>query len=189
MSAAESDRRRLFEQEALPHLDVLFTAALYLTRDEHEANDLCQETMLRAYRYFDRYTPGTNCRAWLFTILYNLLRRMRSRPQLDQLAVTAEEFDRMVDRESMSSNASIDPETALLRHSVNRSVQTALRDLPEDFKAALLLVDLQDLTYQDAARVLEVPIGTVRSRVSRGRALMRRALESLAGVRRFARAN
>lgn len=188
MGDTNSDKRRLFEEEALPHLDVLFTTALYLTRNEQEANDLCQETMLRAYRFFHRYTAGTNCRAWLLTILLNLHRTVRGRAKLDRVSATSEEFDRAVDRESIRSNdASANPEAVLLKQSMGRSVQKALYDLPEDFKAALLLVDVEDLTYQEAAEVLEVPIGTVRSRIFRGRALMRRALPHLAGARGFAR--
>jgi RNA polymerase sigma-70 factor (ECF subfamily) len=189
MGDSGSEKRRLFEQEVLPLLDVLFTVALYLTRNEEEANDLCQETMLRAYRYFHQYTAGTNCRAWLLTILHNLFRTSRSRPKHEQLAGTQEEFDRAVDSESFkNAGVGANPEAVLLRRSMDQSVQKALYALPEDFKAALLLVDVEDLTYQEAAKVLEVPIGTVRSRISRGRALMRQALQSFAGARGFVRA-
>jgi RNA polymerase sigma-70 factor (ECF subfamily) len=189
MGDSISDKRRLFEQEVLPHLDVLFTAALYLTRNQEEANDLCQETMLRAYRFFHQYTAGTNCRAWLLTILHNLFRTERSRAKPEHVSATAEEFDRVVENESLrNGSGAITPEKILADRSVDQSVQKALRSLPEDFKAAVILVDVEDMTYQEAAAVLEVPIGTVRSRISRGRGLMRQALEKLAGGRGFARA-
>ena len=189
MGDSISDKRRLFEQEVLPYLDVLFTAALYLTRNQEEANDLCQETMLRAYRFFHQYTAGTNCRAWLLTILHNLFRTGRSRARPEQVSATAEEFDRVVENESLRNGGGArTPETILADRSVDQSVQKALRSLPEDFKAAVILVDVEDMTYQEAAAVLEVPIGTVRSRISRGRGLMRQALEKLAGGRGFARA-
>src|ERR1700680_4090399 len=97
MGDSISDKRRLFEQEVLPHLDVLFTAALYLTRNQEEANDLCQETMLRAYRFFHQYTAGTNCRAWLLTILHNLFRTARSRAKPERVLATGEEFERAIE--------------------------------------------------------------------------------------------
>jgi RNA polymerase sigma-70 factor (ECF subfamily) len=187
MPATKPEKRRLFEQEAMPYLDSLFTAALYLTRNQEEANDLCQETMLRAYRSFHQFTIGTNCRAWLLTILHNLFRSSRTRIKPEHLAATSEDFERAIESESLkTSNPYANPEAIVVERSFDHLVQKALQDLPTDFKAALILVDLEDMTYKDAAGVLEVPIGTVRSRVSRGRALLRAALRIFAGERRFA---
>jgi RNA polymerase sigma-70 factor, ECF subfamily len=187
MGETKSEKRRLFELEALPHLDSLFTTALYLTRNQDEANDLCQETMLRAYRSFHQFASGTNCRAWLLTILHNLLRTHRSRAKPEHLSATVEDFERAIETESLrSSSWHTNPEAIVTKRTFERSVQTALQDLPTDFKAALILVDLQDMTYKEAAGVLDVPIGTVRSRVSRGRALMRQTLRLLTGERRLA---
>jgi len=187
MSGIKPEKRRLFEQEAMPHLDSLFTAALYLTRNQEEANDLCQETILRAYRSFHQFTIGTNCRAWLLTILHNLFRSSRSRAKPVHLSATNEEFERAIDAASFNgSGRHTNPETIVVERSFDRSVQTALQELPNDFRAALILVDLEDMTYKDAAGVLEVPIGTVRSRVSRGRALLRVALRLVVGKRRVA---
>jgi RNA polymerase sigma-70 factor (ECF subfamily) len=187
MTATKPEKRRLFEQEAMPHLDSLFTAALYLTRNREEANDLCQETVLRAYRSFHQFTAGTNCRAWLLTILHNLFRSSRSRARPEHLSVTSEDFERAIESESLKTSDSFaNPEAIVVERNFDRLVQKALQDLPTDFKAALILVDLEDMTYKDAAGVLEVPIGTVRSRVSRGRALLRVALRFFAGERRLA---
>jgi len=187
MSESKSEKRRVFECEALPHLDCLFTTALYLTRNEEEANDLCQETMLRAYRSFHQFTVGTNCRAWLQTILHNLFRTVRSRAKPERVLATGEEFERAIETESLkAADGSADPETIVAGRSFDQSIRTALQDLPADFKAALILVDMEDMSYKEAASVLEVPIGTVRSRVSRGRALMRHALRFLIGERRLA---
>jgi RNA polymerase sigma-70 factor, ECF subfamily len=187
MTATKPEKRRLFEQEAMPHLDSLFTAALYLTRNQEEANDLCQETMLRAYRSFHQFTAGTNCRAWLLTILHNLFRSSRSRARPEHLSATSEDFERAIESESLKTPDSFaNPEAIAVERNFDRLVQKALQDLPTDFKAALILVDLEDMTYKDAAGVLEVPIGTVRSRVSRGRALLRVALRFFAGERRLA---
>jgi RNA polymerase sigma-70 factor, ECF subfamily len=187
MGEAKPEKRRFFEHEALPHLDSLFTTALYLTRNQEEANDLCQETMLRAYRSFHQFTIGTNCRAWLLTILNNLFRTNRSRAKPEHVSATSEEFERAIETESLrASGRMVNPEAIVAQRSFAQSVQRALRDLPADFKAALVLVDLEDMTYKEAAGALEVPIGTVRSRVSRGRALMREALRLFAGERRIA---
>ena len=187
MGETKSEKRRLFEGEALPHLDSLFTTALYLTRNQEEANDLCQETILRAYRSFHQFTIGTNCRAWLLTILHNLFRTSRSRAKPEHVSATVEEFERAVETESLrASSAQANPEEIVTAQSFDQSVQRALRDLPTDFQAAVILVDLEDMTYKDAAGVLDIPIGTVRSRVSRGRALMRDALQLFARERRLA---
>jgi RNA polymerase sigma-70 factor (ECF subfamily) len=187
MAATKPEKRILFEQEAMPHLDSLFTAALYLTRNDEEANDLCQETMLRAYRSFHQFTVGTNCRAWLLTIQTNLFRTSRSRVRPEYLSASSEEFDRAIEAESLKRSSSIaNPETIVADKSFDNSVQKALQNLPIDFKAALILVDLEDMSYKDAAGVLAIPIGTVRSRVSRGRALLRVALRLFAGEHRFA---
>lgn len=187
MGETKSEKRRLFETEVLPHLDSLFTTALYLTRNQEEANDLCQETMLRAYRSFHQFTIGTNCRAWLQTILHNVFRTNRSRAKPEYISATSEEFERAIETESLRAPGQLaNPEAIVAQRSVDQSVQRALRELPTDFKAALILVELEDMTYKEAASALDVPIGTVRSRVSRGRALMREALRLSAGERRMA---
>jgi RNA polymerase sigma-70 factor (ECF subfamily) len=187
MGETKPEKRRLFEQEALPYLDVLFTAALYLTRNQEEANDLCQETMLRAYRSFHQFTVGTNCRAWLLTILHNLFRTNRSRAKTEQVSTTVEEFERAIEAESFRAPAApANPEAIVAERSFDQLVRRVLQNLPTDFKAALIMVDLEDMTYKEAADVLDVPIGTVRSRVSRGRALMRKALGLFASERRLA---
>jgi|HubBroStandDraft_6_1064221.scaffolds.fasta_scaffold965983_1 RNA polymerase sigma-70 factor (ECF subfamily) len=187
MGPTKPEKRILFEQEAMPHLDALFTAALYLTHSQEEANDLCQETILRAYRSFHQFAIGTNCRAWLLTILHNLFRTNRSRAGRESVSATCEEFDRAIEIESLKlSDSQKNPEAIVAERDFDRSVQRALEELPAEFKAAVVLVDLEDLTYRDAAEVLEVPIGTVRSRVSRGRALIRVALGLFADGRRVA---
>jgi RNA polymerase sigma-70 factor, ECF subfamily len=188
MGDPDTEKRRLFEQEALPHLNALFTAALYLTRNEDEANDLCQEAMLRGYRFFHQFTVGTNCRAWLLTILRNIFRTRRSHPRPEQLMATEEEFERAVDSESLKAvGSSVNPEAIAVERNMGGHLQKALDALPEEFKVALILVDIEGLKYEEAAKILEVPIGTVRSRISRGRALMRDALEPFTCALRSAR--
>src|ERR1700736_154963 len=131
MGETKSEKRRLFEGEALPHLDTLFTAALYLTRNQEEANDLCQETMLRAYRSFHQFTVGTNCRAWLLTILHNLFRTNRSRAKTEQVSTTIEEFERAIEAESFRAPASpANPEAIVAERNFDQSVRRVLQNLP-----------------------------------------------------------
>ena len=181
-----ADQGKLFEREALPHLDALYAAALRLTRNTDDANDLLQETILRGFRFFHQFTPGTNCRAWLLTILYNIFRNGYRRGAREQVAASAEDFERWADTDSVhSSDAPANPEQIVLEGVLDHEVEQALAVLPEDFRTVILMVDIQELSYEEAARVLELPIGTVKSRVSRGRASMRRRLQDYAIARRL----
>jgi RNA polymerase sigma-70 factor (ECF subfamily) len=159
---------------ALVHLDALYHTALRLTRNRAEAEDVVQEAFLRAFRSFHRFNPGTNCRAWLFTILRNVfLNRVRTQGRevleadmggLDQVEVTA---DARADR---------NPEEQFLQTMLHGDVDRALTTLPLAFREAVMLVDIEGLTYREVAEVVGCPVGTVMSRLSRGRALLRRAL-------------
>jgi RNA polymerase sigma-70 factor, ECF subfamily len=178
------DRRKRFEQEALPHLDSLYTMAVRLARNPDDANDLVQETILRAYRFFEQFENGTNCRAWLLTILFNNFRNGYRRSTREQPAASSEEFDRKVEAESLHGDVpNSDPQVMLSGARMDREVEDALDALPTEFREALLLVDVQELSYQEISKVLNVPIGTVKSRVSRGRAMLREALTTYAKER------
>jgi len=185
MRTGGSQNRERFEREALPYLDALFTTALHLSRNRDDASDLCQETMLRAYRSFHQFQPGTDCRAWLLTILYNAFRTRYARErQREQPSASTEEFERALENESNQNPSGADPEQLLVRSSIEPGVEKALHSLPEGFRTALLLVDVNELSYEEAAKAMEVPIGTVRSRLSRARAMMRYALEQAGRIRR-----
>src|SRR6266852_3140755 len=162
-----NEKRFLFEQVALPHPDA--------------AKDLLQETILRAYRFFDQFTKGTNCRAWLLTILYNSFRNGYRRAMREQPATSTEDFEQRLEAQSLLADAAhTDPEQMLSGRMLGHQLETALDTLPPEFREALLLVDVQELNYREAAGVLDIPVGTVKSRGSRGRALMREALKRLA---------
>lgn len=174
-------KRGLFQRDAMPHLGALYTAAFHLTRNRDDAQDLLQETVLRGYRFFHQFTPGTNCRAWLLTILYNSFRNGYRRAVREQPAATAEEYERCLETESLRAGPGRnDPESLAFDRTMDGEVEKALADLPEEFRTVLLMVDMQELSYDEAATVLKVPIGTVRSRLSRGRAMMRGRLRSFA---------
>ena len=159
---------------ALVHLDALYHVALRLTRNRAEAEDVVQEAFLRAFRSFHRFNPGTNCRAWLFTILRNVfLNRVRTQGR----EVLETEMGGL-DQAEMTTEASVDrnPEEHFLQTVLHGDVDRALATLPLAFREAVMLADIEGLTYREVADVLGCPIGTVMSRLFRGRALLRRAL-------------
>jgi RNA polymerase sigma-70 factor (ECF subfamily) len=164
---------------ALVHLDALYHVALRLTRNRAEAEDVVQEACLRAFRAFDRFDPGTNCRAWLFTILRNVfLNRVRSQgrevleTEVGSLDAVEAAVDSRVERGS--------PEEEFLQTVLHGDVDRAIKALPLAFREAVVLVDLEGLSYREAAEVLRCPLGTVMSRLFRGRAHLRRALRHFA---------
>jgi RNA polymerase sigma-70 factor, ECF subfamily len=168
-----------FEQVALVHLDALYRAALRLTRNRAEAEDVVQETCLRAFRSFDRFNPGTNCRAWLFTIQRNVfLNRLRShgREVLEAEMSGLEAAEAATEARLGAGN----PEEEFLQTVLHGDIDRALKTLPLRFREAVVLVDLEGLSYREVAEVLGCPIGTVMSRLSRGRALLRQALARFA---------
>ncbi len=183
-SGTGADRRKRFEDEALPHLDALYTMAIRLARNPDDANDLLQETVLRAYRFFHQFESGTNCRAWMFTILFNNFRNGYRKSSREQPASSAEEFDRKVEGESLLTDpAGRIPKQCCRDRGMEGEVESALGALPAEFREAILLVDVEELSYQEVSGVLNVPIGTVKSRVSRGRAMLRDALAGFAKER------
>ncbi len=159
---------------ALVHLDALYHTALRLTRNRAEAEDVVQEAFLRAFRSFHRFNPGTNCRAWLFTILRNVfLNRLRTQGR----EVLETEMGGLDHAEpATEAHVSRNPEEQFLQTMVHGDVDRALTTLPLAFREAVILVDIEGLTYREVADVVGCPIGTVMSRLSRGRALLRRAL-------------
>ncbi len=182
--ASSAEKRKLFETEALPHLDAVYTMAVRLAHNPDDANDLLQETVLRAWRFFDQFQPGTNCRAWLLTILFNNFRNGYRRSSREQPAASTADFDHRVETASLEEDSQQgNPEAVVSGQTMDREVEAAFNSLPDEFRSALLLIDVQELSYQEASQVLEVPVGTIKSRVSRGRTMMRQALQEYAKER------
>jgi RNA polymerase sigma-70 factor (ECF subfamily) len=164
-----------FEAEALAALDSLYRAALRLTRVPADAEDLVQETYLKAFRSANRFEPGTNLRAWLFTILHNTaLNRARDRSR-EAVSVDSEIVDRAADAPppgGRSASAAETPESLLIRDALAPELQAAIDALPEAFRQAVWLRDVEEFSYAEIAGMLSVPIGTVMSRISRGRRML-----------------
>jgi RNA polymerase sigma-70 factor, ECF subfamily len=174
--AADLNRASSFETDALALLDSLYRTALRLTRQPADAEDLVQETYLKAFRSADRFEPGTNLRAWLFTILHNTARnRARDRAR-DSITVDSEAVDRA---EASSAGPGETPETVLLRDTLAPDLQAAVDALPEAFRQAVWLRDVEEFSYAEIAAMLSVPVGTVMSRISRGRRLLFDRLQHL----------
>ena len=171
-----------FERVTLPHLSHLYTSAFYLTKDRDEAEDLVQETYLRAFRFFDKFEPETNSRAWLLSIMQNLFinryRQKKREPATVDWEMVDEVYESMVEQGEKAE--SINPENHLISQFMDEEVEKAVRELPEEFRTAIVLVDIEELSYEETAKVMESPVGTVRSRVSRGRRLLQVALKDYA---------
>lgn len=168
--------RQRFEAVALPHLDAVYTAALRLAGNPDDAKDLLQDTILRAYRFFDQFTPDSNCRAWLLTILYNNFRNHLRRCSLHPMTTIADESPERTDAVPVLDGKSCNPEEIVAQRWIGRHLEAAIKALPPEFREPMLLVDVQELSYSEVAEVLNIPLGTVKSRVSRARSLLRASL-------------
>jgi RNA polymerase sigma-70 factor (ECF subfamily) len=170
-----------FEAEALASLDSLYRAALRLTRVPADAEDLVQDTYLKAFRAAERFEPGTNLRAWLFTILHNTARnRFRDRAR-ETVSADSEVVDRAAELPPPGGVIET-PETRLMRETLAPELQAALDALPEAFREAVWLRDVEEFSYAEIAGMLSIPIGTVMSRISRGRHLLFQRLNHLRSV-------
>jgi RNA polymerase sigma-70 factor, ECF subfamily len=159
-----------FEAEAMPHLNDIFRTATRILGDRARAEDVAQEVYLQAWKSFHQFEPGTNCRAWLFKILFHCVNHHRRKWFRFPLLKETEEFIE-------SKLTAAEPIPELLTDS---DILAALDRIPADFRAVILMVDVEEFAYKDAAEILSVPIGTVMSRLSRGRKLLREQLGDVA---------
>jgi RNA polymerase sigma-70 factor (ECF subfamily) len=167
-----------FEAMAMPFVDALYNTAYRMARNAQDAEDLVQETYLKAYKYYDKFEEGTNFKAWLFKILKNTFinsyRKRQQEPPRSDFAAIEESFETQVIDEA--GGQAKDPEQELLEDVLDEDVQRALDDLPPDYRMAVILADLEGFSYKEIAEILEVPLGTVMSRLYRGRKLMEKAM-------------
>jgi RNA polymerase sigma-70 factor (ECF subfamily) len=165
-----SERRQRFEATALPLLSAVYAYGIRLSRNAETARDLVQETYLRAYRTFDNFRPGTNCKAWLFRILYSIFVNRYWKRQREPKTVPLEEIENRF-QATLQANDDIRTDG---RNPIwtDPDVEAALDELPEAFRATVILVDIEDFTYEEAAAAMNCPVGTVRSRRCRARKML-----------------
>jgi RNA polymerase sigma-70 factor (ECF subfamily) len=177
------DKKRLpkpdpFEAQTLEHLDALYAVSCRLTKAPLDAEDLVQDTLVKAMRAREQYEPGTNLKAWLFKILHNTFINKYRRGGLERIVLDGPDADPLADGwvSAASMRALRDPETQALRPLVQEEIHRALDELPEEFRLAVVLSDVEELSYKEIADVMGCPVGTVMSRLHRGRRLLQKRL-------------
>ena len=176
----------VFERELLPHADALSTFAYHLTYNEEDANDLVQETYLKAYRFIDKYDEGTNAKAWLFKIMkiafINQYRKKSKRP-------TQVDYEEVVgfheEEEDTSFSSYLDLRQEIYQDMMGDEITTAINALPVDFRTVILLCDIEGFKYEEIAKIVDIPIGTVRSRLHRARQMLKEKLREYASKKGY----
>lgn len=174
----KKDDHAEFERVAMPQADALYGAALRMTRDPARAEDLVQETLLRAYRFWHKFEPGTNIKAWLFRIQTNIFINRYRKRQTEQQVLDDRQIDDLLNRYAAEEKAFLPPDTRddFLKRVLGDEVMRALDELPFEFRMTVLLADMHDLSYKEIADVLDCPVGTVMSRLHRARKLLQATL-------------
>jgi RNA polymerase sigma factor (sigma-70 family) len=174
------EQMKVFNEELMPQIDALYNFAYHLTYNEDDANDLVQETYLKAYRFVDKYVSGTNAKAWLFKILKNAFinqyRKRSKRPQ----QVDYEEIASYHDSEEGSYVDYVDLRQEIFQGMMGDEVTIAINALPVDFRTVILLCDIEGFTYEEISKIIDIPIGTVRSRLHRARNMLKEKLKDYA---------
>ncbi len=169
-------KQREFEAEALPHMDLLYNFALRTAGNANDAQDLLQETYLKAFRFWDKYEKGTNIRAWLFRIMKNSYINRYRKVSREPDKVDYDDVENFYDSVRDESKDTTDLQQKMFGGLLGDEVTTALQRLPDDFRTVVILCDIEELTYEEIADFLNCPIGTVRSRLHRGRKLLQKEL-------------
>jgi len=179
-TALKKEQDEIFEKEFLPHADALYTFAYHLTYHEEDANDLVQDTFLKSYRFINSYEKGTNAKAWLFKILKNTFINEYRRKAKSPNQVDLEDFITYHDTDEASTVGNLDLREELFQNMVSDEVMKAINALPVDFRTIILLCDIQEFTYEEIAQIVDIPVGTVRSRLFRARNMLKEKLRRFA---------
>ena len=171
---------KVFEKELLPQVDALYTFAYHLTYNEDDANDLVQEAYLKAYKSIHRYIEGTNAKAWLFKILKNIFINEYRKKANKPTRVDYEEIVNYHEEEDTNYSSFMDLREEMFQDMMGDEVTTAINALPVDFRVVILLCDIEGFKYEEISKILDIPIGTVRSRLHRARNLLKEKLKAYA---------
>lgn len=169
-----------FEREAIPHMDALYNFAFKMTGDSDDANDLVQETYMRAFRFFDKFENGTNCKAWLFRIMKNTFINVYRKESKSPEKVDYEEIENFYENIKASNTDDAHLEKDIYDNLLDDELTKAISTLPEDFRTVILLCDIEGFTYEEIADFVDAPVGTVRSRLHRARKMLFTKLHSYA---------
>ncbi|MCH2044668.1 MAG: sigma-70 family RNA polymerase sigma factor [Saprospiraceae bacterium] len=180
IAEATPEQRRVFEEELLPQIDALYNFAFHLCYNEEDANDLVQETYLKAFRFIDKYIQGTNAKAWLFKILKNAFINQYRKKSKRPTKVDYEEIASYHDNEDASHVDFTDLREELFQQMMGDEVTIAINALPIDFRTVILLCDIEGFTYEEISKIIDIPIGTVRSRLHRARNMLKERLREYA---------
>jgi len=171
---------KVFEEEFLPQIDALYNFAYHLTYSEEDANDLVQEAYMKAYRFINNYEVGTNAKAWLFRILKNAFINDYRKKNKQPTKVDYEEIVNFHNEEDTNFSSYDDLRTEMFDKMMGDEVTTAINSLPVDFRTVILLCDIEGFTYEEISKIINVPIGTVRSRLHRSRNMLKEKLRAYA---------
>jgi len=187
LSVDNDELKRLFEEQALPFMDQLYAAAMRMTRNPADAADLVQETYVKAFQAFKSFEQGTNLKAWLYRIQTNTYINLYRKRQRDPYRGSIEELEdwQLADATSATSTTSRSAEAEAIDHLPDSDVKDALAAMPEDFRLAVFLADVEGFSYQEIADIMKTPVGTVMSRLHRGRKLLREKLRDYAVERGY----
>lgn len=177
---SQEQKDRIFEEEFLPQIDALYNFAFHLTYDEEDANDLVQDTYLKAFRFIDSYKEGTNAKAWLFKILKNAFINDYRKKTKQPSRVDYEEIVAYQDEDDSNFSSYLDLREEMFQNMMGDEVTNAINALPVDFRTVILLCDIEGFTYEEIAKIIDIPIGTVRSRLHRARNMLKETLREYA---------
>jgi RNA polymerase sigma factor (sigma-70 family) len=176
----QSEKDRIFESEFLPQIDALYNFAYHLVYNEDDANDLVQETYMKSYRFIDKYIEGTNAKAWLFKILKNAFINQYRKKSKQPTKVDFEDIVIYHDGEDDAPMSHVDLRQEIFQGMMGDEITIAINTLPVDFKTVILLCDIEGFTYEEISKIVDIPIGTVRSRLHRARNMLKEQLRGYA---------
>ncbi len=173
----EVQKRKAFETEALPHMDALYRTALRMTKNQNDAEDLVQEAYVKAYRFWDKFEPGSNCRAWLFKIMTNIFINDYRSKSRTPVSVNVDDIDdNFLYGQLANLGPEDNPERRLFSKIFDDDIKKAIEELPDDFRLVVVLSFLEGFSYQEIADIADLQLGTVKSRLHRGRKLLQKQL-------------
>lgn len=176
------ERKQIFDKEFLPHLDAMYNFAYRLTFDQDDSKDLVQDTYMKAYRFINSFQQGTNAKAWLYRILKNSFINDFRKKSKEPGKVDYQEVENFYNSDNVDQNKTVDLRIDTVKDMIGDEVTNALNSLAIDFRTVIILCDLEGFTYEEMAKILDIPIGTVRSRLHRARNLLKEKLKSYAGT-------